>query len=384
MSAVNLSSGKFNISIFSSVAHCSDDWQSGDLKIGETNYLALLERILPGNIQFYYLIVRNHSGKICGKLYFQRVRFGNKNVVPDKNLLVCTAVNVFLKLHPFHILVCGNVVAVNFPSCVYDESEISADEFLQIIRTFEDTIHFDAVVLKDLSKDYDDKRMLPAGYRPYKADLTMTLDIDPHWQTLDGYQKALSKKYRKRMVSIRAAGKDIIRKEMNEEEIGKAAHDLERLLHYVAEKQTIQMCRIEGKYFHEFKKAYPDTFHLFGYYLNGQLIGFTSYIEREPELEFHYIGIDYTFNTSHSIYFNMLFDGIELAQRLRKKELELGRTAREAKANLGCRAVYFNDYIRIKNKTADFLADWIGKRFQSAMGEEWKNRHPFRSNLPEN
>jgi hypothetical protein len=108
------------------------------------------------------------------------------------------------------------------------------------------------------------------------------------------------------------------------------------------------------------------------------LIGFTSFIERGDQLEFHYIGIDYDYNHTHSLYFNMLFDGVEKAIMAGKKELELGRTAREAKANLGCRPVYFNDFIRIKSKTARLLADWIGGRFQTAMGEEWKNRHPFK------
>ena len=54
------------------------------------------------------------------------------------------------------------------------------------------------------------------------------------------------------------------------------------------------------------------------------------------------------------------------------------RTAREAKANIGGRPLYFNDFISIKGWLANKLSGRFTRYFQSEIGFEWSERHPFR------
>ena len=117
---------------------------------------------------------------------------------------------------------------------------------------------------------------------------------------------------------------------------------------------------------------------MIGYFIGEKLIAFSSTLEHQEKLEVHYIGLDYTYNKSHALYFNILFDGIEQAILSEKKILELGRTAREAKAVVGCNPVYFNDYLRIRNKFTRRIVSIFQDYFQSEMGDTWKNRHPFK------
>ena len=63
---------------------------------------------------------------------------------------------------------------------------------------------------------------------------------------------------------------------------------------------------------------------------------------------------------------------------MKKNELELGRTAREATANLGGKPVYFNDYYKLNSKLALLAMNWFGKNFQQSMGFEWEKRNPFK------
>ena len=77
------------------------------------------------------------------------------------------------------------------------------------------------------------------------------------------------------------------------------------------------------------------------------------------------------------IYFNILLDGVERAIDRKKNQVELGRTAREAKANIGGKPVYFNDFIRIKGFLSKLLSKRLTKYFQSEIGEQWVERHPF-------
>lgn len=88
--------------------------------------------------------------------------------------------------------------------------------------------------------------------------------------------------------------------------------------------------------------------------------------------------MDYELNEKYNLYFNILFDSTAMAIDGQKQLLELGRTAREAKANLGCKAVYFNDYMKLNSKIAIKAADWFGTNFQKSMGEEWQKRNPFK------
>ena len=88
--------------------------------------------------------------------------------------------------------------------------------------------------------------------------------------------------------------------------------------------------------------------------------------------------MDNKVNATNSLYFNILFDSVEEAIKYRKKRLELGRTAREAKASLGCQPEYFNDYIRIDQPIAAFLSKALTGCFQAEIGENWKERNPFK------
>jgi hypothetical protein len=78
-----------------------------------------------------------------------------------------------------------------------------------------------------------------------------------------------------------------------------------------------------------------------------------------------------------------LFDGIKAAIENRFNKIEMGRTAREAKANAGARAVENFNYVWIRGGIFRWALDSLGKWFENGLGEDWKKRQPFKS-TPEN
>jgi hypothetical protein len=93
----------------------------------------------------------------------------------------------------------------------------------------------------------------------------------------------------------------------------------------------------------------------------------------------NYIGLDYSYNQSLQLYFNLLFNCIQNAIAKRCSSLVLGRTALEAKAIVGCAPEAKYGYYKINNSILRKVADSISAQSIDAQGEQWKDRHPFKS-----
>ena len=370
----------YTISIYSSLKDklCEEQWGTFNSDFLSPAYLKILENSNPSDLYFRYLVIKNSKDEVCGIIYFQLLIFSGKNVHLKSNLLLSLFIKLFLKVCTFRILICGNVFAVNFRPFCFDSARISEQDITRIAEQFTLQEKNDAILLKDFGSDTSNTLLYSMGFQNYTADLTMCMDIRPEWKTINDYKSALSKKYRRRFEKITTAGEKLLRRELSNEEIILYREDLFRLFKAVSAKQTIAMGLIDKNYFEEFKIAFPEKFKVVGYFLKDKLVAFCSYIDRDELLEVHYIGMNYVMNEEYNLYFNILFDSTAFAIKEGKTQLELGRTAREAKANLGCKPVSFNDYMKLNSKIAIKAADWFGTNFQRSMGQDWQKRNPFK------
>jgi hypothetical protein len=108
------------------------------------------------------------------------------------------------------------------------------------------------------------------------------------------------------------------------------------------------------------------------------MIGFYTYIFYGKEMETHYIGLDYHYNTIHKTYFNILFLSVQKMIESKYERLELGRTAKEAKANLGAFPKQIFNYLKIKNPFARMVFTYFLKRFNNAENEKKLDRIPLK------
>ncbi len=368
----------YTVSIYPSIDDCQAEWNAFRSDFLSGDYLKVLEKSNPSDLDFRYIVVTNSEKEVCGIIYFQLLKFSGKNVHLKKKPVLTFLVNLALKIRTLRVLICGNVFAVNFRPFAYDANKINESDLFKIVEKYTGMEKSDAILLKDFGIDKSNTTLYSMGFQNYTADLTMCLDVSPKWKNIDDYKNSLSKKYRKRFEKITSAGSKIERREMTFAEITQYRYEIYKLFKQVSAKQTIAMGLIDKNYFEEFKRAFPEKFKVVGYFDNKTLIAFTTYIDRDELLEVHYIGMNYELNEKYNLYFNILFDSTEQAIQQQKQLLELGRTAREAKANLGCKAVYFNDYMKLNSKIAIKAADWFGTNFQKSMGHEWQKRNPFK------
>lgn len=107
------------------------------------------------------------------------------------------------------------------------------------------------------------------------------------------------------------------------------------------------------------------------------MLAFTTAVMENGSYEVYYIGYAEDNNRQYGIYPNILLHGVERAIQL-NKTLKLGRTALEAKAIIGCKPVYLNNYIKLKSKPLQLGLKYMLKTFVAERGNEWKKRSPFK------
>jgi uncharacterized protein YjgD (DUF1641 family) len=340
-------------------------------------YLAIVEDAKLENIFYQYVYVYDKE-ILIGVAYFQIFNFNYTHInFKKENCVRSKLVKWFLPKH-LPLLICGNLFRINQQG-FYFVTEEDNNLIFEVIKKIKNNLPKKpcGILLKDNSSPINESLIQKHQFNFFSSDVTMELKNND-WQSFDDYQKALSKKYRKRAAKILEHFNPIVIKELNAAEIIANKQIIEQLYWNVVNKQTIKLGTINVKYFYNLKNTLQDKFEFHGLYLDDKMVGFYTYIFYEKEMETHYIGLDYDVNHTHNTYFALLFLGAKKMIEKCCSSLELGRTAKEAKANLGAVPRQIYNYIYIKNKIANLSLLLILKRFNKEENNKQLNRNPFK------
>jgi len=380
---MHFSKGDFHVQVFDSVKTIEPDWNNFHRKIPHlsSGYLLSLENANPSDMEFRYAVVRKNE-KIVACAYIQLVNFSGKNFTEQGSWFLVSALKLFFRLKKVRLLFCGNLFSCDFRCLHFLEEHIRFEESLEIIQQVGEKEKCQLLMMKEMNLPEAQLTILKEhGFRRYNEDLTMALDLDAKWNSFDDYCQSLTKKYRKRLRIIRKAKEKSVVRKLEADDVKKFLPGIGELFSQTVSRQFVKMGIIDEHYFELMQNTYGANFFINGYFSGDKLVAFASHVIHEHMLELHYIGIDYGFNESHALYFNILYDGVEQAIAMKKKILELGRTAREAKASVGCKSVPSYDYLYVRNRVVNFLISVFENLFLEKIGEEWKNRHPFKSGI---
>jgi hypothetical protein len=337
------------------------------------------------NVTFRYLLLFDSNGHLSALAYFQMLRFDDANYS-----FPATTYRLFQWLEKvamgcgFHILICGNLLSINAPGIFLRSTTTDYRVLFQsideLIRTLVPAP--DAVLIKDLPHRADLSWLSDHGYRPWKGDLTMKLVLPENCTKIEDYVNLLRHRYSQRYRKIRRKLHPVSRRELELNEIEAYKSNLHDLYLNVVKKQPIRMIIVGDDYWARMKETLGERFRIFAYFKEQEIVGFSSNIIHRTHWEVHYIGMNYTENETHALYFNMLFDSISDCLQSGRQELELGRTARSTKAALGAQPVYFVDYVKIKNAIAGTMTSLLREKFQRFNSQPDNTPAPFKK-LPQ-
>ncbi len=317
--------------------------------------------------------------KLIGVVYFQQFSFQHKHLnFNDGKQLKSKLIKLVLPKR-LSIMVCGHLFRINFQG-FYFNNELHSNHLFNVIKLFKKEQKYKpcGIIIKDCTTIFVAQKSNMLGYHFFDGDVTMEIQRRGHWKTFDDYLKDLHKKYLQRAKKIIKAFDEIVLKELHTAEILEHSKEIEKLYWNVVNKQTIKLGTVNAKYFYELKKDLQAKFEFHALYKNNVMIGFYTFIFYETEMETHFIGLDYEVNKTNNIYFNILFFGIQKMIERQYNKLELGRTAKEAKVNIGALPKQIFNYINVKNGFAKITLNYFLKKFNTVEDNKQMERTPLK------
>ncbi len=368
---------KITLNIYNGIANCEDNWDSflPENHHLKSSHLQAFENAAVDNIECYYAFIFNENNLI-GIAYFQQFNFQQQHINFGNSFrqrLLKTMLPPRIK-----ILVCGNLFRINFQGFYFEDDANNNLIFEVIKKVRKDLKKPCAVLLKDCLLPFENTITSKNEFHFFEADVTMEIKRRQHWQTFDDYLCDLHKKYLQRAKKILKAFEDIEIVELNENEIIQHKIIIEKLYSNVVQKQSIKLGIVNANYFYELKKDLKEKFEIYAMYKSGTMVGFYTFIYYETDMETHYIGLDYEANKLSQLYFNILFLGIKKMIEKKYNSLELGRTAKDAKENVGAVPRQIFNYIFIKNIFAQIALNYFLKKFSTGEKKVQHYRHALK------
>ena len=350
----------------------------------ETHHLKIrhllpLENALVPDIENNYVLIFLKD-KLIGLAYLQLFKFTHTNLNFDNPTSLQSRAIKFILPKRLHLLICGNLFRINFQG-FYFKNEQHNHFIFDAIELFVKQNRKTSpcgVIIKDCKEVFVEEKYAASKYHFFNGDVTMEITRRQHWNTFDDYLKDLTKKYCKRAKKIIQAFEAVVTKELSAAEILENAAEIDRLYWNVVNKQKVRMGFVNAAYLYELKLDLDKRFELHAVYVNDVMIGFYTYIFYTTEMETHYIGLDYTYNDTHKTYFNILFLSVQKMIERKYEKLELGRTAKEAKANLGAFPKQIFNYVKVKNPLAKITLYYFLKKFNRSENQKQSERSPLK------
>jgi len=345
----------------------------------KTRHLLPFEKAEVPDIEKHYLQIFLKD-KLIGLAYLQVFKFSHAHLNFSARQSIQSKLIKFLLPKNLRPIICGNLFRITFQGfyfknvqhipLIFDAIEL----FLQQNRKQQSC----GIIIKDCKEAFPEGKYTATRYRFFNGDVTMEITRKQHWNSFDDYLKDLTKKYLKRAKKIMQAFETVVTKELSAAEILENTTEIDRLYRNVVDKQKVRLGIVNAAYLYELKMDLGQRFELHALYVNNVMIGFYTYIFYNTEMETHYIGLDYTYNDTHKTYFNILFLSVQKMIEGKYEKLELGRTAKEAKANLGAFPKQIFNYVKVNNPVAKIALGYFLKRFNRSENQKQLERSPLK------
>ncbi len=332
-------------------------------KVNSTFFLhsSLLEIFYINHPKIKHLFVMDKDIRLYGHIFvlsFDKTSRYLRNKV----------LSFFISFIKFDVLYLTNTFITNIPAFI-SKKKINLDKLLLVIQH-----HYNLLVVPDFL--FNNMNVGNNEFFKIEVEEDMVLEIRDKWVDIDSYISDLRKKYRKKIKQFTSNSSEIEIRTMNDNDLELYSDKIQDLFF-----QVINESKFRGPLFNTdsflllIKK---DVFKLYGYFVNNNLIAFSSEIHQDKILYSYYVGFDKSLNKTFSIYPRILIETINNAITLKKDKVIFGRTANEFKSNFGARPIKSHVYIKVNNRYLSIMLYPILKRLTI---KKWIKRNPLKQNL---
>lgn len=349
-------------------------------------YLAVLELSAPTNMICFFIGIYQDT-KLVGIGLSQFLDLNKLESFGERDKCIKTFIrNLIFRNFCSHVLLMGNNMltgqnAFNFSPTIDSSKGVETlyqamNEIKKILKQRGLKVHLTTV------KDFDTKEVsyftatdFQSFYR-FTTQPNMVFCSCDHWATFDDYIVALAKKYRDQYKRCRKKAEGIHKQKMDLEEIIAQEEIIYDLYHHVAQNAPFNTFFLAKNHFRVMKEKLKDNFLFYGYFENGNLIGFNTLIKNGTQMDTYFLGYDEKIQREKMLYLNMLYDMIAYSINQGFKEIVFARTALEIKSSVGAKPAEMYGLMQhsnvLINKKMEQLFCYLEPK------TEWQERNPFK------
>mgnify|MGYP003385193507 CR=1 FL=1 len=266
----------------------------------------------------------------------------------------------------------GNVFLTNEASSKYCSSTIKQDNLPHLLNLINEQTEAKFVLIPET---YERAIPLVGSYiKKIFIEPDMQMHIPSSWNSFSDYLEAISSKYKKRYRSVLKKSALLEKRDLSPSDLKRESIAMKALFDNVFYKSKFNAAKFNTDVFYDLKLV-KENVSIFGYYLEGKLLGFASEISSNGVLYAHFVGIDYQFNKQYEIYNRMLYEQIKYAIDHKLGQIKFGRTASEFKSTIGAVPYKGYGYIYHPCKTVIKAASPILSLLKP---KDWTQRNPFK------
>lgn len=387
---VPLQKGAYQLGIAATIAEIAQHWQLAAPPHDEfiqVPYLTFMESRPPGDMHFRYLVFYKNNQPI-GVAYCQISELKIREALTDPTLSTFRQKlnDTILKAADMNALFCGNILLTGEHGCHFKEEIDIKTQSLLLKEGMEalknqckkEGEHISLLLIKDL--DAPRKTALHPNlgtdYKEFSIQPKMILNLRKEWTTFEDYLAAMTSKYRVRAKRAFKKGTGIEKRELSIESIKAFLPRIDELYKCIADGAGFNVVTLDGEYFLNFKRHFPEKFRLYGYFLEDEMIAFYTTFRNQEELEAHFLGFANETNRNYQVYLNILYDLIRKGIEQRAGYINFARTALEIKSSVGAAPVDLFYLGKHTNALKNALFTPILAYFNPTV--DWIQRRPFK------
>ncbi|KQS89276.1 hypothetical protein [Chryseobacterium sp. Leaf394] len=374
----------YTFKIYHSAKELPTSW---DGVVGKQNillsrgYFEVLEDSKPDNMDCYFAAFFADENLVGGAL-FQYLSFTQHQTF-QKDEMFCNVKNFLAKKFSRDVMFVGNNMLTGQNAFYFNNEKISTHDASALlgeaVQLMQKKYRKSSLIIY---KDFRTKFIglfTGENFKPYfrfSVQPNMMLKIKDSWQSFDNYLNDFSTKYRSRANTARKKSKDIEKRELDLNDIQKWSGKINILYQNVADNAPFNTFFLPENHFYRLKESMKDNFRVFGYFLNGQMIGFYTLILNNSDVDTYFLGYDKDLQKEKQIYLNMLLDMVKFGIEEKFSRIIFGRTALEIKSTIGAEPYEIFGLIKHNN----FLINpFMSRIFPSISPQtEWVQRKPFK------
>ncbi|HUE16536.1 MAG TPA: GNAT family N-acetyltransferase [Planctomycetaceae bacterium] len=191
--------------------------------------------------------------------------------------------------------------------------------------------------------------LVSLGYR--RAD-SFPLNYAPcNFDNFDDYLSRITSKKRRKLLrsqeKFAKSGLRVVRRAGRDHVAELYTDDVHRLFEAVENRSEVQFGKLPAEFFRELCRQLPDNTVFTFVYRGDEVGGFSASLFSETTFHSLFVGLDYGVNSQCDLYFNLLYDVMDIALRRRPRTIVAGQTADAVKhTKLGCYQLPMSLYVK--------------------------------------